>query len=90
MTGQYTRTFSHDTLNCMDVLYCPPPFASGNITHPCNSMYLGKIFLYIDLNHMEYLYIILITIVRLTSINVKKKILKNPVFKSTFVPLDIY
>jgi hypothetical protein len=40
----------------MDVLYYPPPLASGNITHPCNSRYLGKIFLYIDHNHMEYLY----------------------------------
>lgn len=30
--------------------------ASGNITHPCNSRYLGKIFLYIDHNDMEYLY----------------------------------
>jgi hypothetical protein len=34
------------------------PLASGNIPHPCNSRYLGKIFLYIDHNHMEYLYII--------------------------------
>ena len=29
-------------------------------------------------------------IVRLTSINPQKKILKNPVFKSTFVFLDVY
>ena len=58
MTGQYTRTFSLGTLNSMDVLYYPPPLASGNIPHPCNSRYLGKIFLYIDHNHMEYLYII--------------------------------
>ena len=54
--GQYTRTFSLGTLNCMDVLYYPPPLASGNITHSCNSRYFGKIFLYIDHNHMEYLY----------------------------------
>ena len=39
VTGQYTRTFSLGTLNCIDVLYCPPP-----------------IFLYIDHNHMDYLY----------------------------------
>jgi hypothetical protein len=31
----------------MDVLYYPPPLASGNITHPCKSKYLGKIFLFI-------------------------------------------
>ena len=58
--GQYTRKFPLGTLNCiihsMDVLYYPPPLASGNITHLCNSRYLGKIFLYIDHNHMEYLY----------------------------------
>ena len=42
----------------MDVLHYYPPLASGNITHPCNSRHLGKIFLYIDHNHMEYLYII--------------------------------
>jgi hypothetical protein len=30
------------------------------------------------------------TIVRLTSINLQKKILKNPVFKSTFIFLDAY
>ena len=30
------------------------------------------------------------TIVRLTSINLQKKILKNPVFKSTFIFLDVY
>jgi hypothetical protein len=41
---------------CMDVLYCPPPLASGNITHPCNSRYLGKTFLYIDHHHMECLH----------------------------------
>jgi len=29
---------------------------SDNITHPCNSMYIGKIFLYIDHSHIEYLY----------------------------------
>jgi hypothetical protein len=29
-------------------------------------------------------------IVRLTSINVQNKILKNPVFKSTFFPPDVY
>jgi len=40
----------------MYLLYCPPPLTSGYITHPCNSGYLGKIFLYIDHNHMEYLY----------------------------------
>jgi hypothetical protein len=58
--GQYTRKFPLGTLNCiihsMDVLYYRPPLASGNITHLCNSRYLGKIFLYIDHNHMEYLY----------------------------------
>ena len=54
--GQYTRTFLLGTSNCMDVLYFPPPLASGNIAHPCNSRYLEKIFLYIDHNHMEYLY----------------------------------
>jgi hypothetical protein len=27
------------------VLYYPPPLASGNITHPCNSRYIGKILL---------------------------------------------
>jgi hypothetical protein len=42
----------------MDVLHYPPPLASDNITHPCNSRYLEKIFSYIDHNHMEYLYII--------------------------------
>jgi hypothetical protein len=47
--GQYTRTFSLGTLNCMDVLYYPSPLASGNITHPCNSRYCGKIF-YLFLN----------------------------------------
>jgi hypothetical protein len=26
------------------------------ITNPCNSRHIGKIFLYIDHNHMEYLY----------------------------------
>ena len=31
----------------MDVLYYHPPLASGKITHPCNSRYHGKIFLYI-------------------------------------------
>ena len=45
--GQYTRTFPLGTLNCMDVLYYHPPLASGKITHPCNSRYHGKIFLYI-------------------------------------------
>ena len=29
-------------------------------------------------------------VVRLTSINLQKKILKNPVFKSTFIFLDVY
>ena len=46
---QFSRTFSLGTLNCMDVLYYP-------ITHPCNSRYWGKIFLYMNHNHMEYLY----------------------------------
>jgi len=46
VTGQYTRTFSLGTLNCMDVLYYPPPLASGNITHPCNSRYLGILMAY--------------------------------------------
>ena len=32
------------------------PLASWNITHPCNSRYLGKMFLYIDHNHMDCLY----------------------------------
>jgi hypothetical protein len=41
-----------------DARYYPPTLASGNITHPCNSRYLGKIFLYIEHNHMEYIYII--------------------------------
>ena len=40
----------------MDVLYYPPPLASGNLTHPCNSRYRGKILLYIDHIHIEYLY----------------------------------
>jgi hypothetical protein len=31
-----------------------------------------------------------IVIVRLTSINRQKKILKNPVFKLTFILLDVY
>jgi hypothetical protein len=31
-----------------------------------------------------------IDIVRLTSINLQKKILKNSVFKSTFIFLDVY
>jgi hypothetical protein len=31
-----------------------------------------------------------LTIVRLTSTNLQKKILKNPVFKSTFIFLDVY
>ena len=53
--GRYTRIFSRGTNNCMDVLYCPTPTAEGNITHPCNSMSRGKMFLYIDHNHMEYL-----------------------------------
>ena len=61
-SGQYTRTFCLGTLNCMDVLYYPPALASGNITHPCNSRYHGKIFLYIDHTHMEYLYIIILVI----------------------------
>ena len=53
--------FSRGTLNCMDVLYCPTPTAEGNITHPCNSRYRGKMFLFIDHNHIEYLlYYILI------------------------------
>jgi hypothetical protein len=53
--------FSRGTLNCMDVLYCPTPTAGGNITHPCNSRYRGKMFLFIDHNHIEYLlYYILI------------------------------
>ena len=30
----------------MDVLYCSPLLVSGNITHPCNSRYLRKIFLF--------------------------------------------
>ena len=38
-------------LNCMDVLYCLTPTAEGNITHPCNSRYRGKMFLYIDQSH---------------------------------------
>jgi hypothetical protein len=42
--GQYTRTFSLGTLNCMDVLYYSTPLASGNITHPCNSRYLCRLF----------------------------------------------
>ena len=46
------------TTICMDVLYCPPPLASGNITHPCISRYLGKILLYIDHHHMESLHTI--------------------------------
>ena len=46
------------TTICMSVLYCPPPLASGNITHRCNSRYLGKIFLYIDHHHMECLHYI--------------------------------
>jgi hypothetical protein len=53
--------FSLGTLNCMDVLYCPTSTAEGNITHPCNSRYRGKMFLYIDHGHIEYLlYYILI------------------------------
>jgi hypothetical protein len=59
--GQYTRIFSRGTLNCMDVLYCPTPTVEGNKTHPCNSRYRGKMFLYIDPSHIEYLlYYILI------------------------------
>ena len=49
--GQYTRIFSRDTLNGMDVLYCLTPMAEGNITHPCHSRYRGKMFLYIDKSH---------------------------------------
>jgi len=59
--GQYTIIFSRATLNCMDVLYCLTPTAEGNIRHPCNSRYRGKMFLYIDHSHIEYLlYYILI------------------------------
>ena len=32
----------------------------------------------------------IVGIVRLTSINLQKKILKNPVFKSTICVLDVY
>ena len=56
MTVVNMQEQSLGTLNCMDMLYCTPPLASGNIMHPCNSRYLWKIFLYIDHNHMEYLY----------------------------------
>jgi hypothetical protein len=58
---QYTRIFSRGTLNCMDVLYCLTPTAECSITHPCNSRYRGKMFLYIDHSHIKYLlYYILI------------------------------
>ena len=61
VTGQYTRIFSRGTLNCMDVLHFTAPTAEGNITHPCNSKYRGKMFFYIDHSHIEYLlYYILI------------------------------
>jgi len=30
-------------------------FLASNITHPCNSRYQGKMFLYIDHSHIEYL-----------------------------------
>ena len=43
-------------MNCIYVLYYLQPLSSGNVTHPCNSRYLGKIFLHTDHNHMEYLY----------------------------------
>ena len=59
--GQYTRIFSLSTLHSMDVLYFSTPTAEGNITHPCNSRYRGKMFLFIDHSHIEYLlYYILI------------------------------
>ena len=45
----------------MDVLYSLTPTGEGNITYPCNSRYRGKMFLYIDHSHIEYLlYYILI------------------------------
>ena len=47
--------FPRDTLNCMDVLYCPKPMAEGNIIHPCNSRYRRKMFLYVDHSRIEYL-----------------------------------
>jgi hypothetical protein len=50
---QYTRIFSRGTLNCLDVLYYST--AEANITHPCNWRYIGKMFLYIDHSHIEYL-----------------------------------
>ena len=59
--GQYTRIFSLSTLHSMDVLYFSTPTAEGNITYPCNSRYRGKMFLFIDHSHIEYLlYYILI------------------------------
>jgi len=50
VTGQYTRIFPR----YLELHGCT--MASGNATRPCNSSYLGKIFLYIDHNHMKYLY----------------------------------
>ena len=73
--GQYTRIFSRDTLNCMDVLYCPTSTVEGNITHPCNSRYRGKMFLYIDHSHIEYL-LYYILIVKIINQNSKKFINK--------------
>ena len=49
--GQNKIIFFRGTLNCMDVLYCPTPIVKCNITHSCNSMYRGKMFLYIDQSH---------------------------------------
>ena len=52
--GQYIRIFSRGTLNCMDELYGRRPMlASGNIAHPWNSRFLGKILLYDDHNGID-------------------------------------
>jgi len=51
------------------------------------SLYIYSVVSIIPLNLFEiYFY----DIVRLTFINVQKKTLKNPVFKSTFVFLDVF
>ena len=74
--GQYTRIFSWGTctLNCMDALYFPTPTAEGNLIHPCNSRYRGKMFLCID-HQSHRIFVILYFNSKISNQNWKKYIL---------------
>ena len=56
LLGKYTRTFVPRFPGIPEILYCPPPAASKNITSKGFPETSGETFWYISLKAMKYLY----------------------------------